>query len=247
MRQRRRIHSVVLQLRRRDRFYPLRMHQPKRLDLFLNSVFESRPKTACFHCHRQRLVEPLQPSSQRSRLVRHRPLLQRPPRCIYCRHVTKSLVQVHSYVDHRLPPSGSVLRARSYPWRHACFHPSFSYHLSRVRFEGRGEGSLFIFQDFRSCNLLMAVKASKAGFLLHLLHFLYLLHLQESISVPSNSTIPPHTKYSRSGTQSHESTQTLPAVSLTFPANRAPSHRGSTYKSFPETHRTYTAPDSAPA
>ena len=54
-----------------------------------------------------------------------RPGLQRLPRCIQRRHVTKSLVKIHSYVGHmRASFRVCAIEHESYPWRYALF----SYH-----------------------------------------------------------------------------------------------------------------------
>jgi len=61
--------------------------------------------------------------SQCCLLVRHRSRLHDLASCFHRRHVTKSLVKIYANVDHHVPPSGLVLRARTLPLEaRFCFH-----------------------------------------------------------------------------------------------------------------------------
>src|SRR4029079_2234573 len=63
-------------------------------------------------------------------LVGHCPRLQNLASCFPRRHGTKSLVKIYGNVDHLVPPSGLVLRARTLPLEARLF--LFSLHLSGV-------------------------------------------------------------------------------------------------------------------
>ena len=116
MRQRLRVYPVVLQLGRGNRLHPLRMHQHQPLHLRLHHFPKRRPEPARLHRHLHFLAAKLTKIlPQRPLLVGHRTRLYDFPSCFQRRHVTESLVKIYSNVDHLVPPSGLVLRARTLP------------------------------------------------------------------------------------------------------------------------------------
>src|SRR6476660_416670 len=107
------------------------MHQHQPLHFRFHHFAKRRPEAARLHRHLY-FLPPKLPKipPQRQFLVGHCPRLQNLASCFQRRHVTKSLVKIYANVDHLVPPSGLVLRARTLPLEARLF--LFSLHLSGI-------------------------------------------------------------------------------------------------------------------
>src|SRR5438046_10443730 len=99
MRQGGRIDAIIFQLRRRDRFHPLRMDQTQ-LDARTNRFAKRRPETAGLDRRLHRSAKLRDVATQGLVLIPDVPGSQQSPPVIYRRDVTKSLVKIYAYVVH---------------------------------------------------------------------------------------------------------------------------------------------------